>query len=378
MRTGSMRFAEVSRSAIAHNVRRVQEVTGANVIAVLKANGYGHGANIAAEAALAGGARILGVADIEEALALREAGFLPDRADILCWLHGADADFTAAVAADIELGVSHVEQLEAVANAAIQLNKTAVLHLKLDTGLSRNGAGPEEWREFFARAAELESTGTVWVRGIFTHLANTSEQADLEQGRVFDAAVALARKSGIEPELLHVAASAASFTRPQLYYNAVRVGVAIYGLSPFADRTSAELGLRPALKLIAEIVALREVPAGTGVSYGSTYRTEADTVLALVPVGYADGMPRALNNTDATVSVGGVKRPIVGRIGMDQCVIDLGKELGAQARLGDRVVLFGDAAAGEPPVEEWSNRLHTINYEVIARLGARLHRIAAD
>lgn len=377
MRTGVIRAAEISTTAIAANLRRVAEVSGSEVIAVIKANGYGHGAELVAAAALNGGARVLGVADLEEAFALRDAGFRANRCRILCWLHGARADFQAAVAAEIELGINHLEQLEAAAAAASKQQRCVAVQLKLDTGLSRNGADGREWEKLFTRAAELERQGIVTVTGLFSHLANASAAADLEQATAFDSAIALAKKCGLRPQMLHLAASAAALSGVEkLQYNTVRVGMALYGLSPYADKTSAQLGLIPAMRLTAEIVALRQVRAGTGVSYGYNYRCAQDTVLALVPIGYADGMPRALNNSGATVTVLGQQCEIVGRIGMDQCIIDLGQELGAKVKLGQRVVLFGDPQKGEKPVEEWANRLETINYEVVAGIGPRVQRVA--
>ena len=373
MRTGAMRIAEISVPAIRHNVRRIRDFTGgASVIAVVKANGYGHGAEIAARAAIQGGAALIGVTDLEEALALREAGI---EAPILCWLHGAKVDFDAAVAAGIEIGVSHIAQLDALAEAASQGGRIATLQFKLDTGLSRNGAGPGEWTELFARGAELERAGLVRVRGVFSHLANAGDENDRAQAERFDAAVAQLREAGSDPELIHLAASAATFGSPHLHYNAVRVGVTIYGLSPFPDRTSADLGLIPAMTLKSEIVALRPVEAGTGVSYGYNHVVQGDTTLGLVPVGYADGMPRALNGAGATVAIAGQHCPIVGRIGMDQCIVDLGS-LARKVGLGEPVVLFGDPSTGVPPVEVWSELMRTINYEIVAGIGSRVVRVA--
>lgn len=374
MRSGSMRVAEISLPAIRHNVSKIRELTGAAVIVVVKAGGYGHGAAIVAEAALAGGASIIATADLEEALALRDAGIT---APLLCWLHGVRADFAEGVAADIELGISDIEQLERVATAAKQVGKQATVQLKLDTGLSRNGARPEEWAELFARSAELESEGLVRVRGVFSHLANAGDANDRAQAACFDDAVAQLRAAGVDPELVHLAASAATLSSPHLHYNTVRVGMAAYGLSPFADKTSAQLGLIPAMTLRSEIVALRGVPAGTGVSYGFNHVCETATTLALVPMGYADGMPRALNGSGAWVTVAGEPRPIVGRIGMDQFIIDVGP-LAGRLSLGDPVVLFGDPERGFPPVEIWSGLMRTINYEIVASIGQRVLRVPID
>lgn len=375
--TGAMRVAEISLPAIRHNLRHVREITGGNVIAVMKANAYGHGVQHVARAALEGGAMMLGVADIDEAVALRREGI---DAPILCWLIGARSDLGAAVAHDVEVGVSRVEHLDGLAEAARDQGRTATVQLKIDTGLSRNGAGPEEWERFFARAIELEAEGLVRVRGVFSHLSNAGERADALQGEQLDAAVSLLRSLGCDPELIHLAASEAALTRPSLHYNTVRVGMAMYGLSSFADRTSEDFGLRPAMTLKSEIIGLRRAPAGTGVSYEFTHVTERDTLLGLIPVGYADGLPRGLSGTGTTVLVGGHRCPIVGRVAMDQCVVDLGAlvDAGVEVNIGDPVVLFGDPAAGMPAVEGWARAVGTINYEIVAGIGPRVVRVPVE
>ncbi|WP_446429869.1 alanine racemase [Leucobacter sp. 1207-22] len=374
MRTGSMRVAEISTYAIRQNVAHLRALTGGNVIVVAKAGGYGHGALIAAEAAMAGGAVMVGVADLEEALALRDQGFTHP---LLCWLHGPRTDFVAAVAEEIELGVSSQCQLDAIADAARETGKRASVHIKVDTGLSRNGVQEPDWPAMFARIAELEAEGLVHSRGIFSHLANAGDDNDRLQAACFDRAIALLAEYGVEPEMQHLAASAAAIGSPHLRYNTVRIGVAAYGLSPYADKTSAQLGLVPAMTLRSEIIALRGVPAGTGVSYGYNHVCETATTLALVPMGYADGMPRALNGAGAWVTVAGEPRPIVGRIGMDQFIVDVGP-LAGRLSLGDTVVLFGDPERGHPPVEIWSGLMRTINYEIIAGIGPRVVRVAID
>lgn len=374
MRTGSMRVAAISTPAIRHNVGRIRELTGGVVIVVVKANGYGHGAAITAHAAIEGGAEMIATADLEEALALREAGI---GGPILCWLHGARVDFEPAVAAGIEIGISNLAHLEKLAAAARKVGATATAQLKIDTGLSRNGACRSEWQALFARAAELHAEGTVRIRGIFSHLANAGDESDRAQAAEFDAAIEQLRAQGIDPELMHLAASAATLTSPHLHYNAVRVGVVAYGLSPLASKTSAQLGLVPAMTLRSEIVALRGVPAGTGVSYGFNHVCETATTLALVPMGYADGMPRALNGSGAWVAIAGEPRPIVGRIGMDQFIVDVGP-LAGRLSLGAEVVLFGDPERGYPAVEIWAGLMRTINYEIVAGIGTRVLRLASD
>lgn len=377
MSTGSMRVAEISLPAIRQNVRHLRELTGVNVIAVMKANAYGHGAPLVAQAAIEAGAKMLGVADIDEAIALRDGGI---EAPILCWLIGAQADFEAAVERGIEIGVSRLEHLEQLARAARALGRAATVQLKVDTGLSRNGASFADWQKLFTRAIEFERAGLLHIRGVFSHLSNAGEAADAEQGARLDAAVSLLRELGCEPELIHLAASEAALTRPSLHYNTVRVGMAMYGLSSFTDRTSADFGLTPVMTLKTELIGLRAAAAGTGVSYEYTHVAERDTLLGLIPFGYADGLPRGLSGTGTTAQVHGVACPIVGRVAMDQCVIDLGELVarGIEAQLGDEVVLFGDPAAGRPPVEAWAQAIGTINYEIVAGIGSRVARIGAE
>ena len=377
MSTGSMRVAEISLPAIRQNVRHLRELTGVNVIAVMKANAYGHGAPLVARAAIDAGAKMLGVADIDEAIALRDSGI---DAPILCWLIGAHADFEAAVERGVEIGVSRPEHLERLASAAKALGRAATVQLKVDTGLSRNGASSADWQQLFARAVELERAGLLHIRGVFSHLSNAGEAADAEQGARLDAAVSLLRELGCEPELIHLAASEAALTRPSLHYNTVRVGMAMYGLSSFTDRTSADFGLKPVMTLKSELIGLRETQAGTGVSYEYTHVVERDTLLGLVPFGYADGLPRALSGTGTNMMVAGVACPIVGRIAMDQCVVDLGELVarGIPVEVGDEVVLFGDPAAGLPSVDDWARTIGTINYELVTDIGSRVARIPVE
>ena len=363
----ALREAVIDRAAIVHNVRHLREVTGTReFIAVVKADGYGHGAATAARAALEGGATRLGVAEIPEALALRAAGI---DARVLAWLHDPVEDFAAAVAARVELGVSRIPQLAAIAAAATG-DEVPRVHLKLETGLGRNGLAPADWPAAFAEAARLAQAGRIVVEGVFSHLSGTSEADDLAQVRVFEGALAQAEAAGLSPRIRHIAATAAAIRLPAARFDAVRVGVGIYGLSPFDDATSADLGLRPAMTLRGRVAAVRRVPAGQGVSYGYVHRTAGETTLALVPLGYADGVPRQASNR-APVVIGGRRMPVVGRIAMDQFVVDAGDH---PVAVDDEAILFGDPAAGAPAVEEWADAAGTINYEIVTRIGPRVAR----
>jgi len=340
---------------------------------VVKANGYGHGAVQVARAALAGGADWLGVADIDEALALRAAGI---DAPLLAWLHGPDADFAAAINADIDLGLSSETQVRRAADAATAVGRTASVQIKLETGLNRNGVDESDWATVLGLSAAFERVGRLRVRGVFSHLANTSPEDDLAAIASFDRGLAAATAAGLTVDLAHLASTAAALRLPAARYSMVRLGIGIYGQSPFADEDAAALGLSAVMTLRARVAAVRRVAAGAGVSYDYLWRAADDTTLALVPLGYADGVPRQAMNA-ARVAINGTQYPVVGRVAMDQFLVDVGT---APVAVGDVVVLFGDAAAGVPTAAEWGAAAGTINYDIITRVGARVPRryLAAD
>jgi alanine racemase len=359
-----MREARIDLGAVRDNVRALRRIVApAQLMAVVKADAYGHGAVHVARAAVDAGAGWLGVADLSEALELREAGLT---APILAWLHAASTDFAPAIAAGVDVGVSSLDQLERAGAAG-----DAVVQLKLDTGLSRNGFAPAEAPAAFARAAELERAGRLRVRGIFSHLSNTSPADDDAQLSLFTRLLDAAAEAGLDPELRHLAASEAAILRPDLRFDLVRTGIALYGLPAAEGMDAHALGLRPVMEVSGTVAAVRRVPAGAGVSYGFTARTQRETTLALVPLGYADGIPRSASNR-AEVLIGDRRCPVVGRIAMDQFLVDAGD---APVAVGDRVVLWGDGATGAPTVEEWAQWAGTIDYEIVARLGARVPRV---
>lgn len=367
--TVPFREATIDLDAIADNVRHFRRLTGVEVIAVVKANAYGHGAAAAAVAALSGGATRIGVAEIPEALELRRQGV---HAPIVAWLHAPGERFEQAAAENIEVGISSFDQLEAAATAAA-VDRPVGVHLKLETGLSRNGIAPADWARVFAEAARLERIGRLRIIGLFSHLSNTSPDDDRAALARFEEGVATAASFGIRPEIRHIAATAAAIDLPEMRLDAVRIGIGIYGLSPFEDRTSAELGLRPAMTLRGSIAAVRRVGAGTGVSYGYDHRTDRETTLVLVPLGYADGVPRSGSGRLA-VSIAGRRFLNVGRVAMDQFVVDVRD---TPVSIGDEVVLFGDPTLGVPSAAEWADAAGTINYEIVTRIGPRVPRRAS-
>jgi alanine racemase len=362
--------ALVDLAAVRHNVDvlRAAAAPDAALMAVVKADGYGHGAVPVAEAALAAGASWLGVCTIEEALELRAAGLA---ARVLSWLHLPDDDFAPAVAADIDLSVASRAHLAAVLAGARQAGRPARLHLKVDTGLTRNGAQPGDWPDLLDAAAKAEADGTAQVVAVWSHLAHADAPhhptLDRQAARL-DAAWQAARDRGLDP-LRHLANSAATLTRPDLHYDLVRPGIAVYGLDPLG-RPVPESPLRPAMTLRARVALAKRVPPGEGVSYGHIWTTPRETTLALVPIGYADGVPRALGQRGRMrVLLGGVLRPVVGRVCMDQIMVDCGDD---DVRAGDEVVLFG---SGGPTAQDWADELDTIHYEVVTGVhGARVTR----
>lgn len=376
-----LRTAFIDVDAIAHNVRTMREVLGVpNVFAVVKANAYGHGAIVAARAAVAAGVDGLAVVDIDEALELRDAGI---NAPILCWLHPLNADFGRAVREQLDIGICRFDQLDAVADAVAALREagdvTAVarVQLKVETGLSRNGLAPGDWQRSFERARDLQQLGLIEVIGIFSHLSNTSPEDDAAAAQRFESAVSQLAECGVEPELVHLASSGPASKHPEFRYTCARLGISVYGLSATHELTAAELGLRPVMTLQAQVVAVRSVPANTGVSYDYTYRTSAETTLALLPVGYADGIPREISGRGVEVLIRGRRYPIVGRVAMDQVIVDL-NTTETDIVPGDQAVLFGDGALGELTVDDWAAAANTINYEIISRLGSRIRRVAVS
>ncbi|MDT0167817.1 alanine racemase [Pseudarthrobacter sp. BRE9] len=366
------RSAVIDLDAIRHNVRRLAAAASpAKVMAVVKADAYGHGAVPVARAALQAGAAWLGVAHISEALALRAAGI---DAPLLAWLHTTDSNFGAAVAAGVDIGCSGWE-LERIVAAAREQERPARVHLKVDTGLGRNGATPEDWDRLVGEAVEYQDQGLLRVVGIFSHLAVADEperpETD-EQLAAFREALAIAEDAGVDPEVRHLANTPATLSRPDTHFDLVRVGLGIYGLSPFDGQTSAELGLRPAMTLRTLVSQCKQVPEGQGVSYGLHYRTRTASTLALIPMGYADGVPRIA--TGGPVRVAGRTYPVVGRIAMDQMVIDLGPEASGAPVQGAEAELFGDGADGGPTAEDWARAAGTINYEIVTRISPRVPR----
>jgi alanine racemase len=362
--------AVIDTDAISGNTRLLlatlrRHAAAANLMAVVKADGYGHGARESALAALAGGASYLGVATPTEALELRAAGI---DAPLLAWLWVVGEDVAPAVAAGVELGISSTGHLDAVLSATPPESGPPRVHLKIDTGLGRNGVGPLELAGLLDALSAAQSAGRVRVAGLMSHLASADVPDDpsvAEQTAVFRAALELADRAGIRATR-HLANTPAVLDHPDTYFDLGRCGIGIYGLNPVAT----PVGLRPAMTLRGTVALTKRVPAGYGVSYGLTYRTSAETTLALVPLGYADGIPRAASSV-GEVLLGGRRRRIAGRVAMDQFVIDCGDD---PVTAGAEVILFGPGDRGEPTADEWAAACGTIGYEIVTRIGPRVPR----
>jgi alanine racemase len=365
--------AEIDLAALRANVRTLRaHAPGAALMAVVKSDAYGHGAVRCARAATEAGATWLGTATPEEALALRAAG-LDGR--IMCWLWTPGGPWRQAVEAGLDVSVSAMWALREVVEAARDAGAAARVQLKADTGLGRNGCQPADWPELVAEALRAERAGLVRITGLWSHFACADEpghpsiEAQLTRFREM---VAYAEEQGATPEVRHIANSPATLTLPESHFDLVRTGIAVYGISPSPEiGTPADFGLRPVMTLSASLALVKHVPGGHGVSYSHHYVTPGETTLGLVPVGYADGIPRHASGT-GPVLVGGKWRTVAGRVAMDQFVVDLG---GDEPPAGAEAVLFGPGDRGEPTAEDWAQAAGTIAYEIVTRIGTRVPRV---
>jgi alanine racemase len=360
--------ATIDLGAVAHNVGVLRERAGGTpVMVVVKADGYGHGAVEVSRAAIAAGAAEIGVTTIDEALALRDGGIT---APVLSWL--STSGYGGAITRDVRLGVSSPRQLAAIADAARALGRPAMVDVKLDTGLSRNGVAEDEWDATRDALGAAVAEGAVELHALFTHLAHADAPRhpfiDVQRERLAAAAADL-RAHGIAVPALHAANSAATLTRPDLRFDLVRPGIAVYGRSPIAGE---DFGLRPVMSLAAPVILVKRIREGDGVSYGRTWIAPRDTTIALLPIGYADGVPRALGNRIG-IAIGGRRFDQVGRVCMDQLLVDLGPDGGGVAE-GDTATLFGDGSAGEPTAADWAELTGTIDYEILTGIRGRTER----
>ncbi len=372
--------AVVDLDAIRHNVATLlRRCPGAGVMAVVKADGYGHGLLPSARAALDGGASWLGVATLAEALALRSGGVT---APVLAWLTVPGDRFVEAVTQGVDLGVSARWSLDEVVAAARRSGRPARIHLKIDTGLTRNGCPAALWPDLVEAAAKCQADGLLEVAGAFSHYAQAEDRSHpsvAAQTAAFRDAVDAAQDRGLRFAVRHLANSSAALNNPGSWFDLIRPGLALYGLSPFDGAPEPQAwGLQPAMTLLARVAAVKHVAGGTGVSYGHVHTTAADTTTAVVPLGYADGIPRHASGR-APLWLRGRRHTIAGRVCMDQFVVDLQDAANSAGVVeGDPVVLFGDGTEGFPTAQEWAEAAGTISYEIVSRLGTRVPRRYLD
>lgn len=369
----------IDLDAVAANTRRLAAAATGELMAVVKADGFGHGAVDVARTAVGHGASWLGVTGLAEAWPLRDAGLT---APLLSWLNPVDADWTTALRRDVDVAVPSRAHLEAVVHAARLSGLTARVHLHLDCGLARDGAEPASWTGLCRAARRAERAGHVRVVGVMGHLpcadtdAVSARTANAPGRARFAWGLARAREAGLHPAHRHLAATSATLTDPLAHHTMSRVGAGLVGIDP-SGTLAGDTALLGALELSAPVVEVRAVRAGTGVGYGHTHRTERATHLALLPVGYADGLPRTASGR-AEVLLRGRRRAVVGRISMDQLVVDVGDGAdGGVPEPGEQALLLGAGDRGEPTVAQWAAWSGLLPHEVVTGLGPRLRREVA-
>ena len=365
--------AEINLSAIADNLKLIKGKTNAQVLAVVKADAYGHGLIQVGKAAEAAGANWLGTALLEEGIALRNNGI---KVPIISWLTPLGEDFKTAINLDIDLSISSIELLTEVISAGKVVKKIPRVHIEVDTGMSRGGVG-DDWNLLLTELSKTVKANEINIIGIWSHFARADEPGQAmnqEQLNTFEDRIKSASDVGIKPEFIHIANSAAALTNNGAHKNIIRWGIGLYGLSPDINNLgdSKSLKLKPAMRLKAKLHLVKAVKAGVSVGYGGTAITKSDTKLGVVTLGYADGVPRNANNL-AGVFVDGKRAPLIGRVSMDQFVVDLG--INSSAKTGDEVIVFGDGSSGEYTADEWAKASGTINYEIVTRIGSRVPRI---
>jgi alanine racemase len=364
--------ALIDSTALRENVALLDSRSGdAALLVVVKADAYGHGIGNVAPILRRSGVAWLGVALLSEAVQLRALG---DIGRILAWLWApGDPDLEPAIAAEVDISVSSMWALREVLATGERLRMAPRVHLKLDTGLSRNGVPADEWEAVVSAAADAQARGALLVEGVWSHLANADQHESddaiasvVAQAEAFRAGLAVVAAAGLTPPHLHLANSAATAWFPDLHFTMVRCGIATYGVSPGVHVDEAKhLGLKPVMTLRAQLAHVKTIPAGQSVSYGSHWTAADPTRIGLVAVGYADGIPRTAEG--AQVSVHGRRADVLGRIAMDQFVIELTDD----AEPGQWVTVFG---ADGPSADEWAHAAGTIGYEIVTRIGPRVPR----
>lgn len=400
VRRGYPSVACVNLPAIAHNLRVLRaSAPAAAQMAIIKADAYGHGLLPVALTSLEAGANWLGVAQLAEALTLRsgldEAGIAREQSPIFAWISSTGTDFASALRADIDLSVSWTWALEEICQAARLEGKTARVHVKIDTGMSRAGSTLADLPELARSLFDAQEQGLITVVGAWSHMSRADdptlagEESTRSHVSIFEDGLRILAEAGVRSQIRHLAATSGILWHPETHYDMVRAGIGMYGLSPDpAVKSAQDLGLEAAMTLSAPLTSVKVIEEGTPASYGGTWQAPSRRWIGLVPLGYGDGILRASSNGAPLVvetAQGPVQTQIIGRVCMDQFMVDLGPAEGEQgtpsaasgtapARVGDRAVLFGDARMGYPMADQWAEHAGTINYEIVTRLGERIPR----
>ena len=358
--------AYINYQNISNNVAQICELTNKPVMAVVKADAYGHGLINSSQAALLGGAQWLGVALLSEAIEIRKAGIT---APLLAWLTPPGADFESAIKNDIDLSISSIQQLQEIYAASLRVGLIARVHLKVDTGMSRSGA-LDEFPELVSDLNRLTSANEIELVGTWSHFACADEPAhplNAEQIKRFNSALEYMHDENLNPGIRHIANSSAIIGLPEAKFDLVRAGLIIYGLSP-TNIPPKNLSLKPAMELRARLLLVKEIPRGATVGYGATVQVTKETKIGIVTFGYADGLPRSTDGS-AYFLHNNLPAHLIGRVSMDQCAIDLG--LDSSAKAGDEVLIFGEKLL----VNELAKAAGTISYEIVSGIGSRTPRI---
>ena len=392
--------ASVNLSAIARNLAVLRAASPTTIqMAIVKANAYGHGLIPVALASLKAGAQWLGVAQLAEALELRagldEAGIARKDAPIFAWISSTGTDFSTAIEADIDLSVSWTWVLDEIRAAARALGRPARVHVKIDTGMSRAGSTLADLPELAQALREAQDQGLIEIVGAWSHMSRaddpspSGEESTRSHVKIFEEGLRILAQAGVRPKIRHLAATSGILWHPETHYDMVRVGIGMYGLSPDPSVKSArQLGIEAAMTLSAPLTSVKVIEEGTPASYGGTWQAPTRRWIGLVPLGYGDGILRACSNGAPVVvetERGLFPTQIIGRVCMDQFMIDLGPAEGEAdtptsasgrppARVGERALLFGDPEKGCPSADKWAIRAGTINYEIVTRLGERIPR----
>ena len=358
--------AYINYQNISNNVAQICELTNKPVMAVVKADAYGHGLINSSQAALLGGAQWLGVALLSEAIEIRKAGIT---APLLAWLTPPGADFESAIKKDIDLSISSIQQLQEIYAASLRVGLIARVHLKVDTGMSRSGA-LDEFPELVSELNRLTSANEIELVGTWSHFACADEPAhplNAEQIKRFNSALEYMNDENLNPGIRHIANSSAIIGLPEAKFDLVRAGLIIYGLSP-TNIPPINLSLKPAMELRARLLLVKEIPPGATVGYGATVQVTKETKIGIVTFGYADGLPRSTDGS-AYFLHNNLPAHLIGRVSMDQCAIDLG--IDSSAKAGDEVLIFGEKLL----VNELAKAAGTISYEIVSGIGSRTPRI---